>query len=199
MAAVLQTTFSKFNTFSWTQMYEFRVILHRSLIIRVKLTKFQYWFKYWLGADQATSHCLNQWCLNYWRIYASLGLNELTHQSMHCWRLARGIHRWQCETSKLWSVFSTWCHYTSVPSQASGKLNTGNGYVFIFLVLSADYILAHQSTYCFDVWYKSIKSCIQWAKKIVWTDIFSCCTYCPSQLRMPRGVFIWGRRLLPSV
>ena len=30
-----------------------------------------------LGADQATSHYLNQWWLIYWRIYASLGLNEL--------------------------------------------------------------------------------------------------------------------------
>ena len=28
-------------------------------------------------ADQATSHYLNQWWLVYWRIYASLGLNEL--------------------------------------------------------------------------------------------------------------------------
>ena len=30
-----------------------------------------------LGADQATSHYLNQWWLDYRRIYASLGLNEL--------------------------------------------------------------------------------------------------------------------------
>ena len=29
------------------------------------------------GADQATSHYLNQWWLDYWCIYASLGLNEL--------------------------------------------------------------------------------------------------------------------------
>ena len=32
----------------------------------------------WLGADQATSHYLDQWWLINWRIYASLGLNELT-------------------------------------------------------------------------------------------------------------------------
>ena len=31
----------------------------------------------WLGANQATSHYLNQWWLVYWHIYASLGLNEL--------------------------------------------------------------------------------------------------------------------------
>ena len=29
------------------------------------------------GAGQATSHSLNQWWLAYWRIYASLGHNEL--------------------------------------------------------------------------------------------------------------------------
>ena len=40
---------------------------------------FQHWFREWLGAVQATSHYLNQWWLVYWRIYASLGLNELTH------------------------------------------------------------------------------------------------------------------------
>ena len=32
--------------------------------------------------DQATSHFLDQWWLYYWRIYASLGLNEL----MLMWR-----------------------------------------------------------------------------------------------------------------
>ena len=32
----------------------------------------------WFGANQVTSHNLNQWWLNYWGIYTSLGLNELT-------------------------------------------------------------------------------------------------------------------------
>ena len=32
-------------------------------------------------ADQATSHCLNKRWLDYWRIYPSLGLNELTSRS----------------------------------------------------------------------------------------------------------------------
>ena len=31
----------------------------------------------WLGANQATRHYLNQWWVVCWRIYASLGLNEL--------------------------------------------------------------------------------------------------------------------------
>ena len=43
----------------------------------VQLTIFQHWFRQWLGADQATSHYLNQWRLDYRRIYVALGLKEL--------------------------------------------------------------------------------------------------------------------------
>ena len=43
------------------------------------LTIFQHWFRYWLGAVQATSHYLNQWWLVYWSIYVSLGLSELNN------------------------------------------------------------------------------------------------------------------------
>ena len=75
MAAILQTTFS--NAFSWMKMLEFRLIFHWSFFLRVQLTIFQHWFRYWLGAVQATSHYLNQCWLVYWRICASLGLNEL--------------------------------------------------------------------------------------------------------------------------
>ena len=75
MAAIFQTTFS--NGFSWMKMFEFRLKCHWSLFQMVKLTIFQSWFRKWLGADEATSHYLNQWWLVYWRIYAPLGLNEL--------------------------------------------------------------------------------------------------------------------------
>ena len=74
MAAVSQTTLS--NAFSWMKMLEFRLRFHWSLFLRVQLTIIQHWFRKWLGAGQATSHYLNQWWLVYWRIYASLGLNE---------------------------------------------------------------------------------------------------------------------------
>ena len=76
MDAISQTTFS--NAFSWMKMFEFRLKFHWSLFLRFQLTIFQHWFRYWLGAVQATSHYLNKWCLVYWRVYASLGLNELT-------------------------------------------------------------------------------------------------------------------------
>ena len=75
MAVISQTTFS--NAFSWMKIYEFWLIFHWSLFPRGQLTIFQHWFRQWLGAVQATSHYLKQWWWAYWRIYASLGLNEL--------------------------------------------------------------------------------------------------------------------------
>ena len=62
---------------TWTKMFALRLTFHWRLFRRVHLTIFQHWFRKWLGVDQATSHYLNQWWLVYWRIYASLGLNEL--------------------------------------------------------------------------------------------------------------------------
>ena len=58
-------------------MCEFCLRFHWSLFLGVQLTIFQHWLRLWLGADQATSHYLNQWWLDLQRIYASLGLNEL--------------------------------------------------------------------------------------------------------------------------
>ena len=75
MAAIFHTTFS--NGFSWMKLFKFRLRFHWSLFPRVQIIIFQHWFRYWLGAGQATSHYLNQWWLVYWRIYASFGLNEL--------------------------------------------------------------------------------------------------------------------------
>ena len=76
MTTISQTIFS--DAFLWMKMFEFRLKFHWSLFLRFQLTIFQHWFRYWLGAVQATSHYLNQWWLDYRRIYASLGLNELT-------------------------------------------------------------------------------------------------------------------------
>ena len=73
--SISQTSFS--NAFSRMKMDGFRLGFHWSLFLRFELI-IQHWFRQWLGADQATSHYLNQWWLVYWHIYASLGLNELT-------------------------------------------------------------------------------------------------------------------------
>ena len=78
-----QTTLS--NAFSWLKMYEFRLRFHWSLFPRVQLTTiFQHWFKWWLGAGQATSHYLNQW----WLIYCWLDVTRAMHAAGICygWR-----------------------------------------------------------------------------------------------------------------
>ena len=77
MDAISQTPFS--GAFYWMNMYELWLKIHWSLFLRVQLTIYQHWLRYWLGAVQATSHYLNQCWLVYRHIYASLGLNELTH------------------------------------------------------------------------------------------------------------------------
>ena len=84
MTAIFQTTYS--NALLWMKMCELRLIFHWSLLLKAQLTIFQHWFRYWLGAGQATSHCLNQWCLIYCRIWAYLGLNALIklHQLFLC-------------------------------------------------------------------------------------------------------------------
>ena len=74
MAAIFQTTSS--NAFSWMEKCKLGLLFHWSLFPRVQLIIFQYWFRQWLGAAQATSHYLNQWWRGFWRIYASLDVNE---------------------------------------------------------------------------------------------------------------------------
>ena len=103
MAAIFQTTFS--NGFSWMKMFEYPLKFHWSLLLRVKLTIFRHWFRKWLGAVQATSHYLNQWWLICWRIYASLGLNELINikeniKAPHYWPFVMAIHRWSVDSSR---------------------------------------------------------------------------------------------------
>ena len=73
MAAISQMTF--WNGFSLMEMYELRLKFHWSLFLGTQLTIFQHWLRWWLGADQATSHYQIQWWLGYWRIYASLCVN----------------------------------------------------------------------------------------------------------------------------
>ena len=77
-----QTTFS--SAFSWIKKSEFRLRSHWNLFLRLELTIFHHWFRKWLAAVQATIHYLYQWWLDYRRIYALLGLNELNNQNWQC-------------------------------------------------------------------------------------------------------------------
>ena len=64
-------------------MFEFRLKFHWNSFLRLQLPSLQHWFRWWLGAVQATSHDLKQWWLIHWRINASLGLNELMARKRH--------------------------------------------------------------------------------------------------------------------
>ena len=77
MDAISQTTFS--HAFSSMKIVVFWLNFHWNMFPRIQLTIIQHWFRKWLGADQAASHYLNQWWLIHRRIYATLGLNELTY------------------------------------------------------------------------------------------------------------------------
>ena len=49
MDDIFQTTYS--NAFSSMKMYEFRLGFHISLFLRVQLSIFQHWFRWWLGSE----------------------------------------------------------------------------------------------------------------------------------------------------
>ena len=68
-------TFS--NAFSWIEMNKFRLKFRWSWFLRVQSTTSQQWFRKRVGANQTTSHYLNQWWLFSWRICVSRGFNEL--------------------------------------------------------------------------------------------------------------------------
>ena len=59
-----------------------------------------------LGAGQWTSHYLNQWRLVYWRIYASLGLNELNTVLNDAWCFEIR-YEYLLNDSFLWYYFAT--------------------------------------------------------------------------------------------
>ena len=58
MANIWQTTFSDV---SQRKTFEIRIKFHWNMFVRVSLTICRHWYKWWLGAEQATSHYLNQW------------------------------------------------------------------------------------------------------------------------------------------
>ena len=58
MAAISQTIFP--YVFSWMKSFVFWLKCHWSLFLRVKFTITQHWFRWWLGAEYATSHYKNK-------------------------------------------------------------------------------------------------------------------------------------------
>ena len=78
-AAISQMTIS--NVFLWIKSLLFWFEFHWSVFLRIQLTISHHWLRWWLGAEQATSHYLKQW----WPIslmhimYEALQGDELTH------------------------------------------------------------------------------------------------------------------------
>ena len=72
MAAISQTIF--WNAFSWMINFVFWLKFNWSLLLKVQLTIRQQWFRWWLGAEQATSHHLNQcWPSSVTHMYGTRG------------------------------------------------------------------------------------------------------------------------------
>ena len=97
MDAISQNIFSR--AFSSMKIVVFWSKFHWNLFARIQLTIIRHWFRWWPGADQATSHYLNQWWLIYRRIYA-LGLNELSKLT-----ISKDIPNW-CFDQKRSLLFS---------------------------------------------------------------------------------------------
>ena len=111
------------------ETYEFRLRFHWILFLRVELIIYQHWFRLWLGAGEATSHCLNQWWFC-WRIYTSVGFNELNHFRM--WQVSTHL---SCrDTCQIWMWYLT----------ANGTLvilNKANNWTkYIFLLYPTIYV-----------------------------------------------------------
>ena len=115
MLDIVRTTFS--NAFSWMKMYGFRLRFHWSFFPNGPINNISALVQIMVVADQAANHHLNQWCLVYWRIYASLGLNEL---SLH--HIAVMRHRFS-----LWQLYSPPIYrmnYAPIPGRKIACLQT---------------------------------------------------------------------------
>ena len=95
MAAISQTTFS--DAFPWMKMYELRLRFHWILFPGVQLTIFHRWF--WLGANQVTSHYMNQWWLISLLTHICVTLSQSVKAGhmvgwgggqIHCWLIGTG-------------------------------------------------------------------------------------------------------------
>ena len=99
------------DIFKWIFLIEnawISIIISLKFVLKGPINNIQALVQLWLGADQATNHYLNQWWLNHWRIYESLGLNELiiSHMlpaekeiiSFVCTE-SLDLHTWECAST----------------------------------------------------------------------------------------------------
>ena len=113
MADISQVTFS--NAFSWMKMFEFRFKFYWIVFLGVELT-INYWFRYWLGAEQATGHYLNQWLhslLMHLCVTRPQWVKELTHHHIGLlWYIAKLARHWCYAMNNCWcrSQYSFFIH-----------------------------------------------------------------------------------------
>ena len=95
MVAILQTSFSK--SFSYMKIIWFWFKFHVNLFSWIQLTISRHWFRHWHGAEQAASHCLNQWRSS---LLTHIGVIRCDHDDVIKWKhfprywpFVRGIHR----------------------------------------------------------------------------------------------------------
>ena len=100
----------KFIIYFWTffksiflmKMYEFGFRCHWSFFPTRVINNIPSLCTYWLGVGQATSHCLNQWWLIDWRLYASLRLIECFEKYRYVFVFC--VHPWHCNNMPKYSI-----------------------------------------------------------------------------------------------
>ena len=96
------------------------------MFLAVQLTISQHLLRKRLDSDQAGSHYLHQWWLDYRRIYASLGLNELINSLWH--RQWTGSSSWWRHQMETFSALLALCEgilpvTDGLPSQSSERFS----------------------------------------------------------------------------
>ena len=120
MAAIFQMTF--WNGFSWMKMYELRLKISLKFVPRGPINIIPVLVQ--IMACRLTDTKLNQWWSAYWRIYVSIGLNELKEVIKDTLELTHMGELWvsfvssksqKCfsfPTKKLcWIFYSIWWQY----------------------------------------------------------------------------------------
>ena len=89
---ILKTTFS--NAISWMKILEFSLKFHWSFFPQGPINNIPAMVQIMAWRWPGDSHYLNQRWLDYWRIYASLGLNELMRKKCNSIANTLNMHNW---------------------------------------------------------------------------------------------------------
>ena len=123
MAAIFQTKFS--NAFILNENVWISIDISIKFVPWTQINNIPALVHIMVGADQATSHYLNHWCLVYWRKYASLGLNELVDTDMIWYTVSwyRQLHSslyslymLQLSMNNDWTIWVGMCLFLKVPN-----------------------------------------------------------------------------------